>query len=471
MATLEQQGYQLLTTDEIRKALAAGKRVTLPPACIDDEGLREVYTGEELSHLNLVGDMNDIFSVEYVGDEPVQCIAIDDPDHVYLTDGFIPTHNTSNIVFLKSTDDSMIDTLQKMSGTRHRAYTDSKAITRDMEAIWLQNEGKATYTMSVREEPVISFNDMSFIGERQSIVFRAGNSPIWNRDMTILPMSWRLFKDTIVQPGKEYSLQTIPSTSTAADFDVRKNMPDFGAMLDKRIAQALEAEQAKVDYADAYGYKPVDIARLDPDVYANEIMDIINDKLHPEEAISEGPEDMSEAEMMEYLMDEMEPVDRLSENSEPNDEVLDMMAHWEEQQRLDKIPCYAGKTLSKFDLVSPMGINHSLDRDILEAYRKCRNKMAADSEYFVMRGQELCGVRGEVYIQASSNEDFAAKLDSAAKDPSSRVYAEESIEDNVQHRYGFVPTDAFYRFLASLDAWTFAQGSFEDEMARIARNK
>ena len=44
--------------------------------------------------------------------------------------------NVSNIVFLKSTDDSMLDTLQKMSGTTHRSFTDSKTITRDTEAIF-----------------------------------------------------------------------------------------------------------------------------------------------------------------------------------------------------------------------------------------------------------------------------------------------------------------------------------------------
>jgi hypothetical protein len=63
---------------------------------------------------------NRVISVEYVRDDLVQCIRVADERHLYLADDFIPTHNTSNIVFLKSTDDSMIDTLQKMSGTKHR---------------------------------------------------------------------------------------------------------------------------------------------------------------------------------------------------------------------------------------------------------------------------------------------------------------------------------------------------------------
>jgi hypothetical protein len=55
--------------------------------------------------------------------------------------------NTSNIVFLKSTDDAMLDTLQKMSGVTHKTYRDSKTITRDMQKLMMQNEGKASYTV------------------------------------------------------------------------------------------------------------------------------------------------------------------------------------------------------------------------------------------------------------------------------------------------------------------------------------
>ena len=62
-------------------------------------------------------------------------------------------------------------------------------------------EGKVSYTMNAKEEAVISFNDMMFISERNSMVIRAGDSPVWNRNETILPMSFRLFKDTIVHPG------------------------------------------------------------------------------------------------------------------------------------------------------------------------------------------------------------------------------------------------------------------------------
>src|SRR5699024_9604887 len=83
--------------------------------------------------------------------------------------------NTANIVFLKSTDDSMIETLEKMSGKRHVSYTDSKTVTKDMQRVLkpVNVEGKVSYTMNTKEEPVISSNDMAFISERNSIVFSA----------------------------------------------------------------------------------------------------------------------------------------------------------------------------------------------------------------------------------------------------------------------------------------------------------
>src|SRR5699024_5937940 len=104
------------------------------------------------------------------------------------------------------------------------------------ERMLSKNEGRISYTMSTKERSVIQFNDMLFIPPRNSMVFRSGESPIWNRRNTILPMSWRLLKDTIVQPGvDEYSLQTVPTLSTALDFDIRKNQPDFYRMLKKRV--------------------------------------------------------------------------------------------------------------------------------------------------------------------------------------------------------------------------------------------
>ena len=36
-----------------------------------------------------------IASIEYIGKKPCQCIMVDHSDHTYITDGFVPTHNTT----------------------------------------------------------------------------------------------------------------------------------------------------------------------------------------------------------------------------------------------------------------------------------------------------------------------------------------------------------------------------------------
>lgn len=397
--------------------------------------------------------------------------------------------NTSNIVFLKSTDDSMLDTLQKMSGTRHVTYTDSKTITRDMQSIlkMTQNEGKASYTMTTKEEPVISYNDMAFISERNSIVFRAGDSPIWNRNETILPMSWRLFKTTIVQPGKEYSLQTIPTLSTAMEFDVRKNQPNFSKMLEKRMEQAYLSLEAQESYREAYGYTDYDIEQLDPDNYADEIMDIICSTLNPQELkdaivneatgkTSDVPDSDEYEEIFDYMFgnsskknskftveqDIYNEFDTITDNKEQIEATNAVM----QSQKNNSIMRYAGKMISKDMIVSPTGISHSLDEAIIRVYKSIRGKMERDDEYFTVRNGNLCGLDGKVYIRNLTGSDNIEALNEASKNENSRVFAEGDIDKSDAKVIGsFKVTDDFLRFLVTFPkAWPFADGEFESRM-------
>lgn len=367
--------------------------------------------------------------------------------------------NTSNIVFLKSTDDSMLDTLQKMSGTTHRTFKDSKTITVDKERLFMQNDPKQTVTMTTKEVPVISYNDMAFISERNSIVFRAGDSPVWNRNEMILPMSWRLFSNTIVHAGHDYSLQTIPTLSSALDFDVRKNQPDFMKMLNKRIEQSTMSEPAKIAYQQAYGYSDYEIEQLDPDNYADEIMTIINNYLRKrEEATNEQDENEFE---MDFSDDWMGDVEENTEQLQANAEAAAQQSN-KDQKR------YAGNMLSREDLVSSTsGVNHSLDKDIIESYLEVKRYMWNDTTKFVNMHDDLYGLNSEPYIIRSSTSEDLAELQKAAEDKDSKVYAEGKINEKDLNSLGsYEVTDAFYRFLVSLDRWDFAQGRFDTEMAR-----
>ena len=397
--------------------------------------------------------------------------------------------NTSNIVFLKSTDDSMLDTLQKMSGTTHKTFTDSKTTTRDLQAVvkMTQVEGKVSYTMTTKEVPVISYNDMAFISERNSIVFRAGDSPIWNRNETILPMSWRLFKNTITQPGKDYSLQTIPTLSTAMDFDVRKNQPNFQKMFQRRMEQAYIAKDVAKTYQDAYGYSDYDISQLDPDTLSDEIMDLINSTLNPEEykdAIqnkANGKTDIDPneyEEMFDYVFGNQDNKDSKYNNKqqslynefetiEDNNEQREATAKAMQSQQEASVMRYAGKLISRDMLVSPTGVNHGLDEAIVKVYKSLREKMDSDDAYFTSRNGHLYSADGRVlYIKNSTSSDNIDKLNEAAKDENSRVYAESDIDTADAGIIGsYSVTDEFLKYLVSFPkAWPFADGEFETKM-------
>lgn len=456
---------RLVTTDELMAMLARGEQVYLPAVQAPDEDVLAQYSAQDRARLAVSAADNPIVSVEYVRDEEVQCISVADERHLYITNDFMPTHNTSNIVFLKSTDDSMMDTLTKMSGIKHKAYTDSKTVTKDVERLMMQTEGKVSYTMSVKEEAVITFNDLMFISERNSIVFRAGDSPVWNRNETILPMSWRLFKDTIQHAGHEYSLQTIPTLSSALDFDVRLNQPDFVQMLAKRMAQAVNAPKAKEVYQTSYDYTDYDIERLDPDVYSDEVMGLIGAMTWEKNGLD--PENLEEvdADAQEFMFD--------NSMIEENTEVIQETARRQEKRDGMGQKIYAGQQISRDMLINPDGtaLSKTLDVEIVGAYRSARPQMVADTEHFRAgdNGSLYSRDGSAVYISKLDESDALREAQSSAEDQNGRVFSEGNVMENVEAEFGSAITfkvhGAFYEYLASLDTWQgLANGDFDREM-------
>lgn len=409
---------------------------------------------------------NRVVSVEYVREDEVQCIRVEDERHLYITRDFMPTHNTSNIVFLKSTDDSMIETLQKMSGTTHRSYVDSKTVTQDKERLikGFNVEGKVSYTMSTREEPVIKYNDMAFISERNSIIFRAGDPPVWNRNETILPMSWRLFKDTIIHPGHEYSLQTIPTLSSALDFDVRQNQPNFSTMLAKRMSQAERAAQAKEIYQESYGYSDFDVERLDPDVYSDEVMSLVGSITWEE--LGKNPDEVAEV-LDPDAWDDMDGMFISDDMYEPNVEVVEEVAKAEMNDAERKVMRFAGGTVSVEMLVGrDNSANHALEKTIVGAYQATKTYLEKDVDNFSVRGTSLCGRDGTVFISRTDESEALRAANEAARDPEANAFSEGDISPEELNELGtFTVHDAFFQYLAGLDSWaTLGNGSFDREM-------
>lgn len=348
----------------------------------------------------------------------------------------------------------MLDTLQKMSGVTHKVVRDSKNVTQDLDRLVFRNEAKVSYNIQAKEMPVISLNDMAFIQQQNSIVFSAGQPVIWNRQQSTLPMSWQLYKNTIKQPGQNYTLQTLPTTSSAADFDVRQNQPDFMKMLRKRIDQAVLSEKCQTAYKEAFGYNDYDISKLSLDDWADDIMNFINEELRGDNELEDPEEDF-------YDDDEWEA------RIEDDEEFAQAMAE-AAQKSMDGKECrYAGKRISRDDLYKYGNANHAWDETILNVYNEVRGDMEQDDKYFKVTPQGLCNLSGTVLIAKVSDAEssrWAKAFNQAAQDANSSVYAEATIlEKDVKRLGSMVVTDAFYEFLTSLDSWTFARGRFEAE--------
>lgn len=391
--------------------------------------------------------------------------------------------NTANIVFLKSTDDSMIETLEKMSGKRHVARRDNKTVTTDLGKMAMRNEGKLSYSIGTKEEPVITYNDLAFISPRNSIVFSAGYSPMWNRNQTILPMSWMLLENNIIEPGQKYTFQTIPTLSTAKDFDVRKNQPDFEKILEKRINQALVADDVKQAYKEAYDYSDHDIAMIDPDDYSDEIMTMITVQEHGYNSLKDDPDsgnydEEAQDEYNDQLADEYtdstEKLSKMKDDTQKmlgtaveNTEVKDAIGQSEVKHEQLSSKIYAQGMLSKNDLIQGSTINHQFDIAFSELYRMNLADFKNDKDHFIINqnGDLLSSDGSASYITVSVNKQDAETLNKAAKDSDSQVYSEEE-NPNVPKTY--VIQDSFIKYLVSLDNWSdLLHGKFDSEMHRI----
>lgn len=377
--------------------------------------------------------------------------------------------NVSNIIFLKSTDDSMLETLEKMSGTTHKSYTNSKQVTQDLDKIvGGATDARVSYTMSTEKEPLISYNDMAFLADRNSIVFRAGDAPVWNRNQTVLPMMWKLDENNIKHVGHPaYDLKRIPTMSSAMDFDVRMNQPDFTRMLDKRVKQAVYAGEAKSDYMEAYDYKEVDVERLDPDVYSGAVMELIGQMISNRE--NADPDAAVMVDPADY-----DPTLILPESSfVENVEVTQAVALGKAAADLRSAMVYAQGQISSEMLVNLDGSARvkALDVQIAEAYKSAQVEMESDSDHFSVVAGNLMSADGRVtYISNTHSARYTQavqEMNGSIHDPGSSVFADEDVDAADMARISSVEVHAaFYHFLAGLKSWEpLARGEFDRAMA------
>ena len=420
--------------------------------------------------------------------------------------------NTADIVFLKSTDDSMIETLQKMSGIKHEVRRDQKSITQDSEKVAFRTEGKVTYTVGVKEVPVISYNDLAYLPQRQSIVFSAGAPPVWNRNETILPMSFALFggapqnykaSNTICHPGHDYSLQTIPTLSSALEFDVQLNQPNFYEMVEKRVSQATQAPAAEAVFRSAYDYTDFDMTRLDKDVASSELMDI-NDVIlarkmymrakdeHDKEMVTSiadelfgldipepPPGDGDDYNSMDFGNGTLSPeqqeamhrasAERIAREGTDNVEFLAEQKARESQINDAEVKKFARGKISASMLVDPVeGVVSALDADLAAVFDDPAVARALGRDDLFRLTDVGLYRRSDEEPLITKNTDTKAVGDLARESLNSdRVHMEEEPDpDSMNALTRWKIHGEFKRMLAMLPSWDrLADGLFEERMA------
>ena len=365
--------------------------------------------------------------------------------------------NVSNIVFLKSTDDSMLETLTKLSGVHHRRTIEQEVITADEGKQFNSQESMVSLTKSQKEEPVITMNDLLLIGQskQNNVVFRAGDFPIWNRNNTALPMSWRLLQNTLEVPGKKYSLQTIPTLSTAAEFDVRKNQPNFYKLLEKRVRQARLVPGLLEKYKEMYGYSDYQMEQLDPDILADEIMAAVQTIIEEEDAMAA----MTDEEYYGLEGSEEDDGDDWSFDDDvlENDELSSEAAEAEEKQSEEQLKRYANGLLSRADICPNGQPNHQFFNLFAKAYQQSRQAFANDQR-FTMNSDGSLYLRktGRPLIVSTQSEDTEALSQLNREDMSGEIDVKYSV------------LDEFVTFLAEQPDWIMiARGEFDRCVARF----
>ena len=187
--------------------------------------------------------------------------------------------NTNNMIYIKSTSNELIEYFVKMSGIVHRLRKESRSVQENVNNPILKNAASVSTTISVKEETALSYNDFATIPKANMIVLSAGEPVIWCRNEMAMPYSYALHEHVPTYTDTPYKMQTLPTLSNAMYFDANTAMPNFFDMYEKRIAQAVLAVEVMEEVQKAGNYSDYDILKKDRNLYAKDIMRIVNQRL------------------------------------------------------------------------------------------------------------------------------------------------------------------------------------------------
>lgn len=393
--------------------------------------------------------------------------------------------NTSNFIYLKSKDDSLLSVLEGLSGIRHNSYLDSKNVQYDLRKVINPTDGKITEVTSIKEVPVIRKNDMLLVSKADSMIFGQGR-PIWNRNQVALPFAYALHKKQLrdLDSEDQISLSTLPTNDNSLDFDLLGNQPNFMRMLQKRVAQAKLAPKMIYRYRMAHGKNGEmltddELAKLDQDEVAKEIMYEINKELRSQKQAEKQQEQNDQAQQTtptektskkqpptseNFIINQMKAAtnarkqtEEALENYQQNTEFKQSFAETSAEDEQNKSKIYAENRVSKFDV-----LNGYVDDEIIKAVNEIRPDINHNGKsygmYFDPNGN-LIGLNNQVFLQRNDSIDLVTNM----KDKITVIPGNG--KDNGDSDY--IVTESFQEYLTSLTSWAeLFGGKFQKEFIR-----
>ena len=131
---------------------------------------------------------------------------------------------------------------------------------------------------------------------------------------------------------------------------------------------------------------------------------------------------------------------------------------------------YAEGQISRSDFIGDNGsVIHSLDDEIIAAYRETKRELAGDARFFrVDANGSLCSLEGRVYISQGLSSSELRAIQDASSDSTQGVYGDDESIANAAELGSWQVHDAFYKFLNSCESWEdLGNGAFDRAMARI----
>lgn len=274
----------------------------------------------------------------------------------------------------------MLQILEQLSGKMHRIEHDSQTISNDMYKVFNRTDGKLSNNRTVREVPVISKNDMLQVVQGDLMVFgKKGGNPVWNTNQCAMPYSFMLLDDNPLlnfENPQHYSLQTVPTTANTMDFNLLSNIPDFEAMVTKRVDQAKLAPRKLDLYKQNHKKNGIslttsDLRLIDSNELSIELMRAINEQLVFNKQSSVGntgkdgngnvvstddlvsPEEAAEkfANSTETASGSDETMKKIKETAEENTEMLEAKDRQDAKANESDKAIFANGTMSQHDLL------------------------------------------------------------------------------------------------------------------------